>query len=79
MDMSVPDTLAPARQLWLDQIFAAKTAAMGGVVRRRVSDVEREIGRHTLELEVRRRGYHLLQCDTHFVIICFNRPLVLIC
>lgn len=66
-------------QDWLDQIFRARSAATGGVLRRRVADVEREIGRDRLELEVRRRGFHMIECGQHFVIICQSAPLRIIC
>ena len=66
-------------QDWLDQVFRAKAAQTGGVVRRKIADVEREIGRDALELAVRRRGYHLIECDRDFVIICSGAPLRVIC
>jgi hypothetical protein len=36
----------------------------------RFADVEREVGRDALELAVRRRGFHMIECDRDFVIIC---------
>lgn len=69
----------PLGQDWLDQVFRAKAAQTGGVVRRKIRDVEREIGRAALELEVRRRGYHMIECDRDFVIICSAAPLRVIC
>ena len=66
-------------QDWLDQIFRAKAAHRGGVVRRKIADVEREVGRNALELEVRRRGFHLIECDRDFVILCTAAPLNIIC
>ena len=66
-------------QDWLDQIFRARAATEGGVLRRRIADVEREVGRERLELEVRRRGFHMIECGRHFVIICHPAPLRIIC
>jgi len=66
-------------QDWLDQIFRAKAATAGGVLRRKVRDVEREIGRDVLELEVRRRGFHLIECGADFVIICNAAPIRILC
>lgn len=62
-------------QDWLDQIFRAKSARTGGVVRRKIADVEREVGREALELAVRRRGFHMIECDRDFVIICSRAPI----
>jgi hypothetical protein len=66
-------------QDWLDQIFTAKAARQGGVVRRKIRDVEREIGRDALELAVRRRGFHLLECGEDYVIVCHTAPIRVIC
>ncbi len=74
---------APKRCLegqdWLDQIFRAKSARTGGVVRRKIVDVEREVGRDALELEVRRRGFHMIECDRDYVILCSSAPMRIIC
>ncbi|MHC0054990.1 N-(5'-phosphoribosyl)anthranilate isomerase [Actibacterium sp. D379-3] len=68
-----------ANEIWLSQIFAAKSAASGGVVRRKIVDVERKIGRQRLELEVRKRGFHMIECGAQFVIICDPAELKVIC
>ncbi len=78
MSPSLPAAARPLGQDWLDQIFHAKAARSGGVLRRKVRDVEREIGRDILELEVRRRGFHLLECED-FVIICSAAPIRILC
>lgn len=39
-------------EVWIDQIFCAKAAMTGGVIRRSVDWVEREIGRDRFFLEV---------------------------
>jgi hypothetical protein len=54
-------------------------AREGGIVRRALRDVEREIGFETLELEVRRRGFHMVQCGTQVIIICTTGDLRVIC
>ena len=68
-----------ANSVWLDRIFAAEAVRRGGVVRRAVRDVEREVGRDRLELEVRRRGFHLVEVAGQFVIICTPGQLRVIC
>jgi hypothetical protein len=62
--------LSASAQGWIDRLFSAKVAATGGVVRRSVSSVEREIGRQFFEDEVRRRRFHLLECGGQFIVIC---------
>lgn len=64
-----------ANDQWMSQIFSARSAQTGGVVRRSVADVERKIGREALELEVRRRGFHLLEAGGQFIIICTRSDL----
>lgn len=58
---------------WIDLIFSAR-AAQGGVVRRSVAWVDREIGRDRFFAEVRARGFHLLAAGNQFVVICDSRP-----
>lgn len=55
---------------WIAQIFAAKAVSRGGVVRRSVASVEREIGRKRFVEEVARRDFHLIECGGQFVVIC---------
>ena len=55
---------------WCAQIFGAKSVGRGGIVRRSVRDVEREIGRGRLIAEVKARGFHLVECGGQFLIIC---------
>lgn len=63
---------------WVAQLFSAKAAATGGVVRRKVRDVERKIGRTRLELEVRRRGFRLIEAGDQFIVICTRSPMQVI-
>lgn len=51
-------------------LFRAKAAQKGGIVRRAVRDVEREVGRAAMIAEVEKRGHHLLECADQFIIIC---------
>lgn len=59
---------------WIEQVFAAKAVTKGGIVRRAVPWVEREIGRERFFHEVHRRGFHLLECAGQFIIICSDAP-----
>lgn len=84
MQMFRPQALHPHRPkqpnpAWCASIFDARSAVSGGVVRRSVRDVEREIGREMLEYEVRRRGFHLIECGGQFIIICNPGLIKVIC
>ncbi len=57
---------------WCNALFGAKAVSKGGVVRRSVRDVELEIGRDAFFAEVRRRGFHLVECGNQFIIICHD-------
>ncbi len=62
-------------EFWLDQIFAAKAVASGGVVRRSRHWVESEIGLERFELAVRARGFHLIEAGSQLVVICHSGPI----
>ncbi|CAN1519684.1 hypothetical protein MCELHM10_01058 [Paracoccaceae bacterium] len=64
---------------WLDTVFQAKAAQCGGIVRRAVRDVEREIGRDAFIAAVRRRRFHLVECGGQFIVICNPGHLQVIC
>ena len=51
-------------------LFSAKAVGRGGIVRRAVRDVEREVGRDAMIAEVERRGFHMLECAGQFIIVC---------
>ena len=71
--------LTAARARWLDQVFRAQAVVKGGIVRRAVADVERELGRDIFVAEVRRRGFHLVECGGQFIVICSADPMRVIC
>ena len=64
---------------WANAVFTANAAAKGGVVRRAVRDVEREIGRDAFVREVRRRGYHMIEVGGQFLVICNPGQMTVIC
>lgn len=69
----VPAPVNTAPQEWISVIFAAR-AAQGGVVRRSIAWVDREVGRDLFIAEVRRRGFHLLASSTQFIVVCNRDP-----
>jgi hypothetical protein len=60
---------------WISQIFASPTAKQGGVVKRRIRDVERLAGREAFLREVERRGFQAVQNGAHFVVFCNDLPI----
>lgn len=56
------------------QIFAAKATRSGGVIRRNVNWVHRDIGRDRFYGEVRRRGFHLMRAGNQYIILCATDP-----
>lgn len=62
-------------EIWIDQIFSAQAARKGGVVRRSLAWVDREVGRDRFMQEVRHRGFHLIETADQFVVVCHNGPI----
>ena len=57
--MGLPEIISPER--WLLQVFSARAAREGGVVRRRRRDIERIVGWEVFAAELRRRGYRAVE------------------
>jgi hypothetical protein len=71
---AIPVPAAP----WVEQVFSAKTVRHGGVVRRSLRWIEAEVGRADFEDEVRRRGWHMAECNGQLVVFCTQRPVRLL-
>ena len=72
--VSEADDRQDAPELWLEQAFSCPTARKGGVIKRRVSDVERIVGRDLFLTEVRRRGFQAVENGDTLVIFCNDAP-----
>ena len=59
----------------MQQVFDAKAARQGGVVRRSRRDIDRTVGWAMFEAELRRRGYHAVENSGQVVIFCNNAPI----
>ncbi len=68
------DNRQDAPELWMEQAFSCPTARKGGVIKRRVSDVERIVGRDLFLTEVRRRGFQAIENGDTLVIFCNDAP-----
>ena len=72
----LPDKITP--EIWLLQLFASQSARDGGVVRRKVRDVENIVGRATFEAELQRRGFRAVENAGQFVVFCNREPVRLV-
>ena len=60
---------------WLDQFLGSSEARRGGVVKRKIRDVERLVGREAFVREVARRGFQAVENGQHFVVFCNGAPI----
>lgn len=60
---------------WMRDLFGSRTAIDGGVVRRKISDMERYVGRERFAAELRRRGFRALQNAGQVVVFCNRDPI----
>jgi len=74
---TLPVPVTPDR--WIVQLFSAKSVAEGGIIRRKVADVERLIGRQRFLHEVRRRGFHAIENAGQFIVFCNQDPVNVLC
>ena len=71
--------IAPTGPQWLAQVFHCRAAETGGVIRRQVVDVDRQVGIATFIAEVRRRGYRLIRTQHYFIVVCSDGPIEVLC
>lgn len=62
---------------WFHHLFAAKAAREGGIVRRKVRDMERMVGRDVFEREIARRGFSVVENAGQVVVFCNAEPVCL--
>lgn len=70
--MSLPAQLSPDH--WVTHVFSAKAAREGGVVRRKIRDIERYAGLERFLTELERRGYTAVENAGQLVIFCNREP-----
>lgn len=73
----LPEHLTPER--WAYQLFSSREAMKGGVVKRKVRDVERLLGRSAFLYEVERRGFQAVENGENFVVFCNKRAIRRLC
>ncbi len=60
---------------WLSHVFSSKAAQTGGVVRRKVRDVERLAGRRAFLEYTLGRGWQVFENNDDFVVFCNSGPI----
>lgn len=69
----LPDHLSP--ETWLNQVFSSAEAQRGGVVKRKIRDVERLVGYDMFIAAVQSRGYQAVRNGRHYVVFCNDLPI----
>ena len=59
---------------WFRHLFGAKSALDGSVVRRKVRDMERMVGREAFKLEIERRGFSAVENGDQVIVFCNAEP-----
>lgn len=57
------------------ELFGSKAARDGEIIRRKVRDVERYIGREVFASEMARRGLRVIENAGQFIIFCNHAPI----
>lgn len=55
---------------WVKQIFESQIAKRGGVVRRKVSSIDKYASQSAVKAEAKRRRYHIVQHGDQWLIFC---------
>lgn len=63
---------------YIDNIFRAKQARNGGVVRRSLRWINRQGLLPALRREVQRRGFHMILCGGQAIILCNQGALAVV-
>jgi len=68
----LPPPITPER--WLRQAFSSAQALDGGIVRRKVRDVDRIVGRAAFEAYLRSRGFRAVENAGQYIVFCNRDP-----
>ncbi|MFQ1701824.1 N-(5'-phosphoribosyl)anthranilate isomerase [Loktanella agnita] len=59
---------------WFRHLFSARAVLDGVAVRRKVSDMERIVGRDRFSTELKRRGYSAVENAGQVIVFCNAEP-----
>lgn len=68
-----PQFLSP--EAWVSHLFSSQAAREGAVIRRKIRDIERFVGRAAFLAEMTRRGFPVVENAGQFVIFCNREPI----
>lgn len=60
---------------WMHQLFSARAATAGGIIRRKRADIDRIVGTQRFLDEVERRGFRALEAGDQIIIVCNTDPI----
>ncbi len=63
---------------WIARLFSSRAAIDGRVIRRKLRDIDRFVGRERFETELARRGFHAVENAGQMIIFCNQEPIKLI-
>ena len=72
--MTVQPTFLDAEN-WISSLFSSQAAREGAVIRRKCRDIERYVGREVFLVDMRRRGFSVVENAGQFVIFCNREPI----
>ncbi len=71
MSASLPVT----PQQFFAEMFSSRAARNGEVIRRKVRDVDRLVGRSAFLVEMQRRGFPVVENAGQYVVFCNREPI----
>ncbi len=69
----VPNFLSPEE--WISHLFSSQAAREGGVIRRKLRDIDRYVGRDAFLAEMQRHGFPVVENAGQCVIFCNQEPI----
>jgi hypothetical protein len=61
-------------EAWMEHLFSSKAVSQGAVIRRKLRDIERYVGRNRFEAELKRRGFHAVENAGQMIVFCNQEP-----
>ena len=75
----MPQRTIPTGSRWINQIWNARAAKTGGIVRRNVDSVKTYASVKELKSAVKAKGFHLLRSGNQYLIFCHAGKFKVIC